>query len=364
MDFSSFTRLALLLIWLSGSWPGSCALASQDSLAQVPLVLTTSTPFYQNFSVGFSLQSSYGAAAIIFTKPNGELETQTVVSHGGRPYREVMARLSLESSRHPAPPYGDDGEYWADQPRQAARTALKAIGLPASYEVGVLSAVVRSLRAQLEGAFGIRIAEAVFTASHLAALYQDDLEDVAVYLGGLRYVTPRREFHPYVWETSAAYAGYGRGLCGAWWNDTACALEEVEEMPVIALLSVHYGRTALTVALSEIDGAGGLWEPLYRHRENFGLGREALGGYGSEEEDWEDVRREVLIITVEFPGFPNPDLVMVTGDTADGEFLEHLRSALMGHIGSVPEVLSNGSLVAAAKGAVEFMRRGPARWSR
>jgi hypothetical protein len=58
---------------------------------------------------------------------------------------------------------------------------------------------------------------------------------------------------------------------------------------------MHYSQTALTVALSGIAGAGELWEPPYRHHENFGLGREALGGYGSEEQYWEDVRREVLI---------------------------------------------------------------------
>jgi hypothetical protein len=113
-----------------------------------------------------------------------------------------------------------------------------------------------------------------------------------------------------------------------------------------------------------LPGRCGLWEPPYRHHENFGLGREALGDYGSEEEYWEHVRREVLIIMEEFPGFPKPELVMVTGDAADGEFLEHLHGALMRHMGSVPEVLSNGSVVAAAKGAAELMRRGPAPWSR
>ena len=134
-------------------------------------------------------------------------------------------------------------------------------------------------------------------------------------------------------------------------------------MPVITLLSVHYSQTALTVALSSIARSGGLWEPPYRHHENFGLGRDALGGYGSEEEYWEHVRREVLVIMDQFSGFPNPNLVIVTGDAVNEELLEHLHGALMGHMGSVPEVLSNGSVVAAAKGAAEFMRRGPAPWS-
>jgi len=260
------------------------------------------------------------------------------------------------------PPY-DDGEYWEDQPRQAARTALKSVGLPASYEVGILADVIRPLRSQLEGAFDITITEAVFTASHLVALYQDDLEDVATRLG-LRYVTPRREFHPLVWETSSAYAGHGRGLCKAWYNDTECALEESRTMPEIALLSVHYSRTALTVALATIEGAAGLWEPEYRHSENFSLGREARAGYACDEDYWVNVRRELLAIMEQFPGFPKPELIIVTGDAVDGEFLTQLEAAMMGHMGRVPEVLSNRTVAVAAMGAAEFMRRGPAPWSR
>jgi len=55
---------------------------------------------FRNFSVGFSLQSSFGAAAIIFTGLDGALETHTAVHQGSIAYREVMARFSLDSSRH------------------------------------------------------------------------------------------------------------------------------------------------------------------------------------------------------------------------------------------------------------------------
>lgn len=225
--------------------------------------------------------------------------------------------------------------------------------------MGVLADVVRHLRSQIEGAFGVRITEAVFTASHLVALYQDDLQDVAAYLG-LRYVTPRREFHPLVWETSSVYAGHGRGLCKAWWNATECALEP---MPQVALLSVHYSRTALTVALATMYG-GGLWEPEYRHSENFTLGREAMAGYANEEIYWEDVKLQLLTIMVAFPAFPKPDLVVVTGDAVERDFTEHLEAALLGNMGRIPEILSGEPVVVAAKGAAEFMRRGPAPWSR
>lgn len=103
-------------------------------------------------------------------------------------------------------------------PRRAARVALKTLGLPASYEVGVLAQVIRHLRSQLESDFGISISEAVFTSSHLLALYQDDLEDAAENVG-IKYVTPASQFKPILWETAAAYAGHGLGLCKHWTDE-------------------------------------------------------------------------------------------------------------------------------------------------
>lgn len=95
--------------------------------------------------------------------------------------------------------------------------ALKAVGLPASYEVGVLAQVIQNLRTELELEFGISISEAVFTSFHLLALYQDDLEDVAENVV-IEYVVPTYQFKPIFWETASAYAGHGLGMCKDWRN--------------------------------------------------------------------------------------------------------------------------------------------------
>lgn len=337
-----------------------------------------------NSSVGFSLQSSYGAAAVIFEAANGQLETHTRVYNGGYLYRQVMAKLSLESSKHNAyvdrhvhfslessanisslsPPYQNDGQYWADMPRKAARLALKVAGLPASYEVGVLAQVIEHLRSQLEADFDISIYEAVFTSSHLVALYQDDLEDAANYTG-IKYITPKKQFKPILWETATAYAGHGLGICEHWQDEEKCQEERIQ-LPQETVLAVHYSQSALTVSLAEISVAEAAWEPHYRRVENFTLGSNAIPGYGARACDyWANVKDVLLAVMTEFPLFPRPTKILVTGDKVYGDFMEFLVSTLKEYLGSVPPILPVDATVqvVSAKGAAEFMRRGPAPWS-
>jgi len=54
----------------------------------------------RNYSVGFHLASSYGAAAVIVDGPDNERKDYAWVVYGNDDYTEVMARLSLASSRH------------------------------------------------------------------------------------------------------------------------------------------------------------------------------------------------------------------------------------------------------------------------
>jgi hypothetical protein len=69
---------------------------------QQPLLSHAESIESRNFSVGFSLQSSYGAAAVIFEGADGDLETYTRVYKGCSEYQRVMAKLSLKSSIHVA----------------------------------------------------------------------------------------------------------------------------------------------------------------------------------------------------------------------------------------------------------------------
>jgi hypothetical protein len=122
--------------------------------------------------------------------------------------------------------------------------------------VGVLAQVIKHLQSQLETDFSINISEAVITFSHLLALYQDDLQDAAFHVG-IQYTTPRGQFHPILWETASAYAGYGLGLCEHWRDKKRC-LEDELKLPDIPILAVHYSHNALTAGLTEIHESGSI----------------------------------------------------------------------------------------------------------
>jgi len=263
----------------------------------------------------------------------------------------------------PSPPYDDMEEMWRDLPRKALRESLKLVGLPASYEVGILGHAAQRLRTKLEKTHNIHIDDAVFTGSHLAALYQDDLEDVAAFLK-IHYFTPNWQFRPFVWESASAYAGYGFGLCEHWRDEALCE-KEMEEMENLPVMSVHFTRNALTVAMPVIHAAVMAWEPDGRHFENFTLGSDAIVNYPTHDAYWADVREFLLSVTWVHPGARAPRRIIVLGDMVDEHFLRVLRETVVAHWGDdeVGPIHSHLAESASSRGAAEFMRRGPAPWA-
>ncbi|KAI9855694.1 MAG: hypothetical protein M1813_009656 [Trichoglossum hirsutum] len=318
--------------------------------SQKPLFAPTAES--KGFSVGFSLQSSYGAAAITFD--NGTVVTQKV--DGDASYREVMSRLSLDSSRHIAPPYDDPADAIADGPRRTKRDLRKSIGLPATDDVGVLSKLIRDLQLKAKSDLGIHISSAVISVSHLAALYQDDIREAFEYVG-IEYVEPKNYFRPLFWETAAAYAGHGFGLCEHYTDPEACAAEE-ERMRLESILAVHYSRNALTTSLVVMSAATALWEPDYRHIEDFTLGYDAISGDESEEKYWNAVRDGLQALMIQHKHYEHPSKIILTGDMAlDETFTRVLKEAMVDVMGKVPPIFSSDPEFVAARGAAELRRR-------
>lgn len=183
-------------------------------------------------------------------------------------------------------------QYFQDQPRVAARAARKKLGLPASSDVGALSTVIKTLKAQIESDLRITVEDATLTTTHLQALYIDDVPDICEYVG-FKYLIPNHFYRDILWETASAYAGYGYGLCEHWQDDEQCQAEK-GELPDLSVLAVHYSKTAVTSTLAEIQSALGTWDPVNRRVENFQLGSDAMSRYRNEDDYWFDVKKKCI----------------------------------------------------------------------
>lgn len=184
---------------------------------------------------------------------------------------------------------------YRDQSRQAKRKARKAAGLPASEDVAILATILRSLREAVESNLGHHIRSAVTTVPHLLALYLEDLQDAFEFLGMELLDLPVR--YGLLRETSAAYAGYGFGLCSDYAERPACKTEQ-QNAPNDVVMAVLYTSSALTVTLSVMKSAYYLWESPERHIEDLGLGSDAKTDNRNEEFYWEQVRdrlREIMV---------------------------------------------------------------------
>ena len=241
--------------------------------------------------------------------------------------------------------------------RQLRRKARKAIGLPASQDVGHLAKMVSDLRALVEEQIGKPIESAGAATLNLVALYPEDLQDAFEYVG-LRYLTfPVR--YDVSYETSAAYAGYGLGLCSDYTERNACYQEQVG-MPSEVVMAVLYTRTVLTVSLSVMKSAYYLYEPLDRHLLDFSLGYDARTLSADEQDYWDAVGSKLEEILVDNPYFKRPAKILLMGDgVRDENFQNTLQKAMDNHMARLPEILSEDSEGVAAKGAAEFAKRAP-----
>ena len=196
---------------------------------------------------------------------------------------------------------------------------------------------------------------AAATSPHLLALYVEDMGDAFDYLNLYWLRLPVRYRH--LRETSAAYAGYGFGLCSNYTDLPACK-DELQNWPNDVVMAILYTRKVLTVSLSVTKSAYYLWEPPYRHEEDFTLGNNAKHDNPSEEYYWESVRKRLLDIMVYNQYMPRPAKMLLLGESAHDEtFMGVLTEALESVMEDMPEILQEGAEDVGARGAAEFARR-------
>lgn len=181
-----------------------------------------------------------------------------------------------------------------------------------------------------------------------------------------------------LYATSAAFAGYGYGLCRHYTDPYACEREE-QHLPEQRLLHLDFTPNSLSVTIKSLNSArGGTVDDTFIDID-LGLGR--LNNIYPEREElyWTAVRHRIRSLVESFK--PRITQLILTGSSAgDGRFAEAVKDALYSLVSTKAldglrtastdlEADDNGItaddfLYATSKGAAEFAKRrqeGPVR---
>lgn len=239
---------------------------------------------------------------------------------------------------------------------RARRKLNKSRGLPATKDVEIIANMLIQLRAITEERLGDTIEAAVVARPNLPGLTTEDLKDAMEYariklLRSYNYQTD-------VSETSAAFAGLGKGLCSKPEDIEACEAEE-SEMPLKYILSISFTNTVLGFAFTELTYAHRGTEWISRFYPDMGL--DALDRYRNKTTYWTEVTQKIRNFN-KYP--PYIDHVQVLGEAASNEdFHEALANALKDY--RLSQIASASALNAserfeplslAARGAAEFAK--------
>lgn len=224
--------------------------------------------------IGFVLSTHYASVAI--RNEDGTIDNVARIE-ASQDYISLLQRLSLPSSRHPAPPYHSASEKFSDRPRQLRRAARKRLGYPASPDVGILASLLQELadaaQAHLPSSRPT-LTSALAVIPNAMALYSEDVQDALEYIGlhaltGHNvYAVPR--------ALPAAYAGYGMGLCEHPENFEEC-LEEEKGMERRGVVIVDAGQGALATDSRGMDTPMYVYNDQYATLDWHAWGREEGG---------------------------------------------------------------------------------------
>ncbi|KAJ4293387.1 hypothetical protein N0V90_008670 [Kalmusia sp. IMI 367209] len=298
-------------------------------------------------TLGISLSADHGTVSI--RQQDGRFRDVGKVE-GDVEYLGLIKRLSMQSSQHPSPPYGSMEDQWDDQPRQFLRKMRKAVGLPASSDVAVLSSMMQKL---------VDIAEpsssTIISFPALPGLYQEDIADVATYLG-IRVLEGNHHYPPHT--ITAVYAGHGMGLCESFTNEEKCT-EEGLKLPVRQTLLVEYSEAALLLHVQSMREAYDLAWPDMDLATSFDLGN----ANPSEPDVFDKIRDLVTqLLSLRYGHFPQPPkgiTVIMTGRpdrVSDSAFQRAITDGIEA-LGFEVDLLDNNPDYIAARGAAELAWR-------
>ncbi|PGH28056.1 hypothetical protein AJ80_00312 [Polytolypa hystricis UAMH7299] len=336
----------------------------EDSVRISPLAKCASCPTKEEITapgVGFALEMGYGTAALRLH--DGKYQTVARVE-GDEAYTSLLRSLAMGPKyREP----DNDASPWEKMKylkERAQRLLNKAMGRPATPQSAVLGDMVSKLRSKTEAALGDgqNVTAAVLSSPEKIRLTSEELNDALDYLE-IRNLMAEPDDIGELYAGSAAYAGFGLGLCKNYTDPEACRQEEREFLDdwVIYLDFSDYSLSG-TVKRFFLGVRNGV--DYYSWIEP-GLGLERLKEM-EETEYWTAVTAHIHRMVERF-GEVVSRLMFTGPSAADPRFEEAVKNAFRQRAGLSDEsqiVDRDGGkgqvqdfVFATAKGAAEFAKR-------
>ncbi|TVY94428.1 hypothetical protein LAWI1_G000759 [Lachnellula willkommii] len=300
--------------------------------------------------IGFDLTDSCGTAAIRYNN-------KSVVNLGkveaNQEYIELVERLSDPSTKLSC--HSTTWEEIHCSYLRQKRRLNKLRGRPATRDVGILANLMSQLHTLVDAHLGAGTTKSVLpTMPNLPGLEQEDLQDALQHIGLRALVTHKHG--RYVWETSAAFAGMGFGLCAHPEDCDACEDEEAD-MPFRHTLALSLTNRSFSAAYTHMQSA--FRSSHEAESVRFELGLEKQG----EETYWERLR-EVIVDVGQETERPLDTLLLLGEGAGLPEFARTVQDALTRllelNIGSEVNIRlsrQGDPLYIAARGAADFAKR-------
>ena len=207
----------------------------------------------------------------------------------------------------------------------------KLLGRPATPETAILAAMVSALHDETQTWLGAEqpIAAAVLSSPDRIGLTDEEVNDIFDYLK-LRNLMAEPDSLEDLYATSAAYAGYGRGLCTTYTDAYACEREE-SRFPFQRVLHIDFNRESLSCTIKSLQSARDgsvdvafIYSDLGHAREEVRL---AIAPESNGELYWATVSARIRELVVSYK--PHITELLLTGTSAtDARFKAALRDAL------------------------------------
>ncbi|KAJ8117604.1 hypothetical protein OPT61_g1231 [Boeremia exigua] len=239
---------------------------------------------------------------------------------------------------------------------QVRREARKRLRLPITRDSATLSTFVKKVRSAIETELGTSVSTIAPVAPQVIGWNSEDFED-ALHLAG--WSSSRSGNKSTYWDTNAAFAGLGYGMCASKTNLADC-LEEERQMAYEHVLFLDFDNSSFAATVQYLQHADQEWS--YSSRVETGLGWWNLPVFEvSRARFWSRIHEVILEVVGALQRAPNK-IVLLGDHGADSEFLEVVKAALWDVLEIDVSLLLSANKaedvsMLAARGAAGFAKR-------